>query len=167
MSATLAAETPVLPRFIKYLERENLAEFDILGDGDSCLWNWFKIQKYAFLAKRFGLDLPYEHDICLWGPYSQIMGDECWDLAENRDRYDGARPELPQEFRNDEFLDFVRGRSNDWLQIATTLLDMREYISKRDDLVENTESINMGITREFVDGTLRDLESANLIECSQ
>ena len=167
MSATLAAETLVLPRFIKYLERENLAEFDILGDGDSCLWNWFKIQKYAFLAKRFGLDLPYEHDIYLWGPYSQIMGDECWDLAENRDRYDGARPELPQEFRNDEFLDFVRGRSNDWLQIATTLLDMREYISKRGDLVENTESINMGITREFVDGTLRDLESANLIECSQ
>ena len=165
MSATLAAETPVLPRFIKYLEKENLAEFDILGDGDSCFWNWFKIQKYAFLAKRFGLDLPYEHDIFLWGPHSQIMADECGDLAEDRDRYDRARPELPQEFRSGEFLDFVRGRSNDWLGIATTLLDMREYISKRDDLVENTESINMGITREFIDGILRDLERANLIEC--
>ena len=29
MSATLAAETPVLPRFVKYLEREKLAELDI------------------------------------------------------------------------------------------------------------------------------------------
>ena len=165
MSATLAAETPVLSRFVKYLEREKLAELDILGDGDACFWNGFKIQKYAFLAKRFGLDLPYEHDIYLWGPHSQIMADECWDLAENRDRYDGAPPELPQKFRSGEFLGFVRGRSNDWLEIATTLLDMREYIPKRDDLVENTESIIMGITREFIDGILRDLEDANLIEC--
>ena len=165
MSATLAAETPVLPRFIKYLEKENLAEFDILGDGDSCFWNWFKIQKYAFLAKRFGLDLPYEHDIFLWGPHSQIMADECGDLAENRDRYDGARPELPQEFRSGEFLDFVRGRSNDWLEIATTLLAVREKIPKRDELVEITEDGKIGFTREFIDGTLRDLEGANLIQC--
>ena len=164
MSATLAAETPVLPRFVKYLEREKLAELDILGDGDACFWNRFKIQKYAFLAKRFGLDMPYEHDICLWGPHSQIMAAECRDLAENRDRYDGALAELPPRFRSGEFLDLVRGRSNDWLEIAATLLDMREYVPKRDDLVENTESISMGITREFIDATLRDLENANLIE---
>ena len=167
MSAALAAETPVLPRFVKYLEREKLAELDILGDGDACFWNGFKIQKYAFLAKRFGLDLPYEHDIYLWGPHSQIMADECWDLAENRDRYDGAPPELPQGFRSGEFLGFVRGRSNDWLEIATTLLSAREFRSKRDDIVTSVEDSKVGFTREFIDGTLRDLEGAGLITCDR
>ena len=167
MSAALAAETPVLPRFVKYLEREKLAELDILGDGDACFWNGFKIQKYAFLAKRFGLDLPYEHDIYLWGPHSQIMADECWDLAENRDRYDGAPPELPRGFRSGEFLGFVRGRSNDWLEIATTLLSAREFRSKRDDIVTSVEDSKVGFTREFIDETLRDLEGAGLITCDR
>ena len=166
MSATLA-ETPLLPRFVKYLEREKLAELDILGDGDACFWNGFKIQKYAFLAKRFGLDLPYEHDIYLWGPHSQIMADECWDLAENRDRYDGALPELPPRFRSGEFLDFVRGRSNDWLEIATTLLSKRKSMSKRSDVLESTESSKYGFTREFIHKTMRDLEDADLIKCDQ
>ena len=164
MSATLA-ETPVLPRFIKYLEREKLAELDILGDGDACFWNGFKIQKYAFLAKRFGLDLPYEHDVYLWGPHSQIMADECWDLAENRDRYDGAPPDLPREFRSGEFLGFVRGRSNGWLEIAATLLSAREFGSKRGDIVTSVEDTKVGFTREFIDAALRDLEGAGLIEC--
>ena len=164
MSATLA-ETPVLPRFIKYLEREKLAELDILGDGDACFWNGFKIQKYAFLAKRFGLDLPYEHDIYLWGPSSRALATECYDLEENPGRYREARAELPREFRSGEFLDFVRGRSNDWLEIATTLLAVREDIPKRDELVEITEDGKIGFTREFIDATLLDLEGAGLIEC--
>ena len=164
MSATLA-ETPVLPRFIKYLEREKLAELDILGDGDACFWKGFKIQKYAFLAKRFGLDLPYEHDIYLWGPSSRALATECYDLEENPGRYREARAELPREFRSGEFLDFVRGRSNDWLEIATTLLAVREDIPKRDELVEITEDGKIGFTREFIDATLLDLEGAGLIEC--
>ena len=165
MSSTVAAETPLLPRFVKYLEREKLAELDILGDGDACFWNGFKIQKYAFLAKRFGLDLPYEHDIYLWGPHSQIMAAECKDLAENRDRYDGALAELPPRFRSGEFLDLVRGRSNGWLEIAATLLAVRKDVPKRDELVEITEDGKIGFTREFIDATLRDLEGAGLIEC--
>ena len=165
MSSTVAAETPLLPRFVKYLEREKLAELDILGGGDACFWNRFKIQKYAFLAKRFGLDLPYEHDIYLWGPHSEVMADECWDLAENRDRYDGALPELPQGFRSGEFLDLVRGRSNGWLEIAATLLSKRKFMSKRSHIVSNTEFSKVGFTREFIDETLRDLEEAGLITC--
>lgn len=165
MSGTVMSSKSILLRFIKYLEREKLAELDILGDGDSCFWNRFKIQKYAFLAKRFGLDLPYEHDIYLWGPHSQIMSAECRGLAENGDRYDEAGSELPPQFRSGEFLDFVRNRSNEWLEIAATLLAVREDIPKRDELVEITEDGKIGITREFIDGTLRDLEGANLIKC--
>ena len=165
MSATLAAGTPVLPRFIRYLERENLAEFKIRGGDDWHFWNRFKIQKYAFLAKRFGLDLPYEHDMYLWGPCSSALTTECYDLEENPERYREARAELPPQFRSGEFLEFVRGRSNDWLEVAATLLAVRKKIPKRDDLVEITEDGKIGITREFIDATLRDLEDDSLIQC--
>ena len=167
MSGTVMTGESMLPQFIKYLEREKLAEFKIRGGDDWHFWNRFKIQKYAFLAKRFGLDLPYEHGIRLWGPSSRTLAAECYDLEENPGRYREARPELPQKFRSGEFLDFVRGRSNGWLEIATTLLSKRKSISKRDDIIENTENTKDGFTREFIDGTLRDQENANLIECDR
>ena len=67
------------------------------------------------------------------------MGDECRDLAENGDRCDEARPELPQEFRGGGFLDFVRGGSNGWLEMATTLLPKRKRMTKMDRIMEGTE----------------------------
>jgi len=166
MSGTVTTKS-MLPRFIKYLEKENLAEFKIRGGDDFHFWNRFKIQKYAFLAKRFGLDLPYEHDVYLWGPSSRALAGECYELEQDPGRYREARAEFPREFRSGEFLDLVRGRSNDWLEIATTLLSAREFGSKRGDIVASVESTKDGFTREFIDATLRDLEDANLIECDR
>ena len=117
------------------------------------------------MAKRFGLDLPYEHDMYLWGPCSSTLTAECYDLEENPERYREARPELPPQFRSGEFLQFVRGRSNGWLEVATTLLSKRKSISKRSDVLESTESSKYGFTREFIHKTMRDLEGAGLIEC--
>ena len=167
MSGALTVGKSMLPQFIKYLERENLAEFKIRGGDDWHFWNRFKIQKYAFLAKRFGLDLPYEHSTRLWGPSSRTLAAECYDLEENPGRYREARAELPPQFRSGEFLDFVRGRSNGWLEIATTLLSKRKFMSKRSHIVSNTEFSKVGFTREFIDETLRDLEGAGLITCDR
>ena len=157
----------VLANFIKYLESENLVKFDILGDDDECFWNRFKIQKYAFIAKRFELDLPYEHSMYLYGPYSRSLTNEYYSLAKDPEQYDAARPELPQWSRRGDFLSFVRSRDNGWLEIASTLLSKREFIPGREDLVENTENTKVGFARGFIDGTLRDLEGANLIQCDQ
>ena len=166
MSGTVTTKS-MLPQFIKYLEKENLAELKIRGGDDFHFWNRFKIQKYAFLAKRFGLDLPYEHDTYVWGPSSSTLAGECYELEQDPGRYREARPELPREFRSGEFLGLVRGRSNDWLEIATTLLAVRKNVPKRDELVQVTEGGKDGIAREFIDATLRDLEGAGLIECDR
>ena len=99
------------------------------------------------------------------GPCSSALTTECHDLEENPELYHEARAELPPQFRSGEFLEFVRGRSNDWLEVAATLLAVRKKIPKRDDLVEITEDGKIGITREFIDATLRDLKDASLIQC--
>lgn len=60
----------VLGSFIKFLESKGLVEFDIVGDSDECFVNRVKLQKYVYIAQRFGLELPYKHSIYLYGPYS-------------------------------------------------------------------------------------------------
>ncbi len=158
---------PVLPGFIKYLESENLVEFDILGGEDRHFWNRFRIQKYVFLAKYFGLDVPYRHGMYLYGPYSGTLTEDYYGLAENPEQYSKARPELPQQFRSGQFLDFVRNRNNDWLEIAATLLSKRKRIPERDILLQNTEDTKVGFTRGFIEETLRGLESADMIKCDR
>ena len=160
-------EGALLPRFIKYLESENLVEFDILGEGDRHFWNRFRIQKYAFLAKYFGLETPYKHGIYLYGPYSGTMTEEFYALARNPELYRKARPELPRQFSSGQFLGFVRNRSNDWLEMAATLLSKRKRIPQRDVLLQNAEDTKVGFTRGFIEETLRDLEGAGLLECER
>ena len=160
-------EGALLPRFIKYLESENLVEFDIIGEGDHHFWNRFRIQKYMFLAKYFGLETPYKHGINLYGPYSGTLTDDYYGLARDPERYRKARPELPRQFRSGQFLDFVRGRGDGWLEVSTTLLSKRKRIPQRDVLLQNTKKTKIGFTRGFIEETLRGLEEAGLLECER
>lgn len=156
-----------LASFIKYLEREGLVEFDIFGDDDRAFYNRFKIQQYVFLGNRFGLGFPYKDDIYLYGPRSTALTEDYYDLAENPDEYASARAALPPGFREDEFMDMIRGKDNDWLEIASTLISKREDIPARQDLIENTEYTKVGFTIEYIEGILEDLERRGLIKCDQ
>ena len=153
----------LLSQFIKYLEENKLIEFEILGDTESCFQNRFKIQKYVFLAKRFGLELPFEHDIYLYGPYSQSLISECYVLANNRkELYDAVDAVLPESFQSQNFLNLIQDKNTDWLEIATTLMN-KNHITNREDLVENVENTKNGFTREFISGVLDDLSNTNLV----
>ena len=154
-----------LAAFIKYLEREGLVEFDIRGSGDRHFYNRFKIQKYAFLSNLFGMEFPYKHGIYMYGPYSRSLRRDYYDLAENPDEYASESDSLPPGFRQDEFMDLVRGRDNDWLEIASTLISKREDIPARRDLIENTEATKVGFAIEYIENTLEDLERKDLIKC--
>ena len=156
-----------LASFIKYLEREGLVEFDICGDGDRAFYNRFKIQQYVFLANRYGMGLQFEHNIYLYGPRSPSLSGDYYDLAENPDEYASASEDLPPGFRQDEFMDLIRGKDNDWLEIASTLISKRESIPARQDLIENTEYTKIGFTIEYIEGILEELEHKGLIKCDQ
>ena len=119
-----------------------------------------------FLAKYFGLDVPYRHGINLYGPYSGTLTED-YGLAENPERYRRARPELPRQFRSGQFLRFVGGRGDGWLEVSTTLLSKRKRIPKRDVLLRNAKKTKVGFTRGFIEETLRGLESADMIKCDR
>ncbi len=153
----------MLSQFIKYLEEHKLIEFEILGDTESCFQNRFKIQKYAFLAKRFGLELPFEHSMYLYGPYSQSLTLEYYTLANNRkELYDTVDAVLPESFQSRDFLNLIQDKNTDWLEIATTLMK-KNHITKRKDLVENVENTKNRFTREFISGVLDDLSNTHLV----
>ena len=156
----------MLAQFIKYLEKENLVVFDILGEGETHFRNRFRIQKYAFLAKRFGLDLPYRHSLYMYGPYSRSLTNEYYALARDAKQYAVATPDLPESFRKDSFLDLVRDRNDGWLEIAATLISKNKRIPQRDVLVENTEYTKVGFTSGFIAGVLHDLEDTGLLKLS-
>ena len=156
-----------LASFIKYLEREGLVEFDICGSGDGAFSNRFRIQQYVLLGNKFGLEFPYKEDIYLYGPRSTALAGDCYELAENPDEYASASEDLPSGFRQDEFMDLIRGKDNDWLEIASTLISKREDIPARRDLIDNTEATKIGFTIEYIEGILEELERRELIKCDQ
>ena len=129
----------MLEGFMAYLEKNGLVKFNMRNEDDSDFINSTnRLQKYVFLAKRFGLDMPYEYDMCLYGPQSRALMGDYLKYAENHAGSPDGRMaitqivvRLPESFRSDEFLDFVKGRDDDWLYIATTLMDRSESLLNR------------------------------------
>ena len=154
----------MLADFIKFLENKKLVKFDILGDGDEQFENRFRIQKYAFLAKRFGLDLPYSHSIYLYGPYSPELASDCRSMAKDREKeYDSASGALDDRFDADGFLDAVGGRDATWLEIGTTLVDGQYRRDSRRELAEAVMQIKDDPRDEHVSSILAELEGLGLM----
>lgn len=159
--------TGVLAQFIKYLEANKLVDFDILGDGDECFQNRFRIQKYVFLAGMYGLNLRFRYNLYIYGPYSRDLAKEYYKIANDRDRmYSQADSSPPQGLQSGDFLGIVNGKDQDWLEIATTLLDMYARFPKRGDLVESVRRIKSGFTYGFISNVLDGLVGINLVKSS-
>ena len=84
-----------------------------------------RIQQYAFVAMYYGLDMGFDFDLCSHGgPASHEIADAVYRPSrEDSGTYATAEPALPGSFRGGEFLEMVEGRSVDWLDAATTMLD--------------------------------------------
>lgn len=155
----------LLPEFISYLEKHNLVEFDILRTDEDGFQNRFRLQKYVFLAQRFGLGFSYRHTIYLYGPYSRTLAEDYYALAENKtEKYDGVLSKLPESFRGADFLRLVRGKSADWLEIATTLIARREFITERKALLESVADTKPGFDADFIESVLDDLQNVTILD---
>lgn len=117
---------PRMARFIKYLAARGLVKFGPpLADGEDGMAVVDRIQQYAFVAMYYGLDMGFDFDLCSHGgPASHEIADAVYRLSrEDSGTYAAAEPVLPGSFRGCEFLEMVEGRSVDWLDAATTMLD--------------------------------------------
>ncbi|MDE0091241.1 MAG: hypothetical protein OXP12_07840 [Thaumarchaeota archaeon] len=165
----------MLEGFMAYLEKNGLVEFDMRNEDDSdFISSTNRLQWYVFLAKRFGLDMHYEYDMYFDGPQSRTLMGDYLKYAENHTGSPDGRMttaqiviRLPESFRSAEFLDFVRGRDDDWLEIATTLIKRSKPIPKRDNLIRNVEWTTNGFSIEYITSVLDDLQAACMVDLGQ
>ena len=165
----------ILEGFMAYLEKNRLVEFDMRNEDDSNFINsTTRLQRYVLLAKRFGLDMHYEYDMCLYGPQSRALMGDYLKYAENYAGSQNGRMataqiviQLPESFRSEEFLDFVRDKDDDWLYVATTLMDRSEALPNRNDLIENVEWTTPRFSIEYIAGVLDELQAAHMIDIKQ
>ncbi len=153
-----------LAKFIQFLEDENLAKFDIDGEGERQFENRFLIQKYVYLAKKFGLDLPYDYDIYMCGPCSSALTKTYCSMARNGNVYLLAdSSSLGASFDAEGFLKAIRDKDKRWLEIATTLIDCSDRYKDRKDLVEITKYMRDDEEDLLVSKTLSDLEALRML----
>ena len=152
-----------LVNFIKFLEDKDLMRFEMIRDGDAQFSNRFRIQKYVLLAQRLGLKLPYEYDIYLYGPYSTQLTDDCRDLARDRTDYKQVDGRLDDSFDEDRFLRATRGKTKTWLEIASTLIDIRPHCADREQLLKQVGRIKDEPEPGYISKVLCELEELGLI----
>lgn len=107
-----------LEAFIKFLEDRLGYKFDVRKVEN--LKNRFALQKYVFLARFFGLDLGYRYSLHIYGPYSPELADDYFSIER-------PRGGIKLDFKEKEFVKFVKGRSWIWLEIASTILHIHKY----------------------------------------
>jgi len=82
----------------------------------------FKMQKYMYFAKRFGLKMPVSYSVYHHGPYSP-------DLAKiyyNVERYDEELIDT-ETFDYEKYFEVITDKDNKWLEIASTTDSVYDY----------------------------------------
>ena len=150
--------------FIKFLENKSLLTFDVLGDTEENFLNRLKIQKYVFLAKFYGLDLGYGHGMYKRGPYSPSLAVKYYELAENPRVYEKeAKSSLPKSFDETNFINLVKSKDANWLEIASTLLEQKNRFHNENDLIKHVECIKSDYSLDYIKKVFKDLKSARLV----
>ena len=148
-----------LAGFVKTLENRGLLDFNILGESEEHFNNRLKIQKYVYLVKYYGLDMSYDYNTYLHGPYSQQLAWDYYSLAKNPGKYDNA---MNATIR-DQFFELVGNRDTEWFEVASTLLSLHEYFRDRESLSNRTANMKERIPIETIQSVLNELEHLKLI----
>lgn len=152
----------LLVPFIKMLEEEGLVRFDILDETEEHFKNRFKIQKYLFLARYFGLEVNYSYNIYRYGPYSPELAEDYYSLARNKELYDKVDKQLPASFEKSKFLELVKDKDTKWLEIAATLLDLKGSFDG-EELIEHVYDIKSAFEKDFIKSVYNDLRSTHIL----
>ncbi len=140
-----------------------MLEFNVIGDTEEHFNNRLKIQKYVYLAKYFGLDLGYDFDMYLHGPYSSRLTSSYYDIARRNIDLRYLEGNLDNSFKVNEFFNYVGNRDRKWLEVASTLLELSGYYSDKECLIEKTVNAKPHIERETVIRIVNELRRSNLL----
>ncbi len=147
-----------LSEFVNFLDQNNLIEKNkIKNDDDDGFSNRLRIQKYVYISKYFGLDLPYIFDMHLHGPYSKTLSSSYYHLQDSTLSMD-----YTNSFKENDFLNLLRDKSDDWLELAATLLHKKGTVED-EVLLEHVAWIKCDFTSEEIENVFSDLQCSNLL----
>ena len=114
-----------------------------------------------FVAQRLGLDRTYRHHLYLCGPYSPSL---------SQDYYKAANGEITDEGGADPVFDReavleIMGNDDDWLELATTLIDLKEEdksITDSASLIKRAAIVKYLYPEEDIEAVLEDLRTTPL-----
>ena len=69
---------------------------------------------------------------------------------------------IPGRFRSDDFLDTVAGHDDEWLEVATTLIDLSPQHDSLERLIEHVAWIKSAYPKKYIGSVLDDLRRSPL-----
>jgi len=111
-----------------------------------------KLQKYVFIAKFFGMDFGYNFNLYIRGPYSVELANDYYKELELENKTLNFNP---------KFIKLVKGKSENWLEIASTILMLKEDHPniKKVELEKTVIGIKPWASKEDVESIAKELES--------
>lgn len=101
--------------------REKLADFlkalydaSIIDFNKKRFNHRLKLQKYVFIAGKFGFKTNYNYSLYIHGPYSSSLADDYYAITDFKDRE-------PLEL-DSRFVELVKNKSEEWLELASTIM---------------------------------------------
>ena len=157
-----------LKAFLTFLHKNGIIDINrIDDDSDDGFINRLKIQKCTYLARFYGLDLGYEYDMYIYGPYSVKLAEDYYsiirDFKENNNSSGNNNNNGILEFKSNKFLTDIKSRTPEWLEVATTILDQYGIYGKnREKLIKHVSSIKTYET-DYINNVYEDLKEIGLI----
>ncbi len=109
-----------LSSFLKTLDDKGILSFN-----KNLFNNRLKVQKYVFIARKFGLSLRYTYSLYIRGPYSSGLADDYYEID---DYHNSNSLEI-----DEDFFKLVKNKSEEWLELAATILMIRERYQSIND----------------------------------
>ena len=148
--------------FLEWMEKECLVDPSSITNDDNNGFNArFRIQKCVFVAQHLGLDKTYRYNLYLHGPYSPSLSQDYYKAA-NGEIGDGGGVGL--DFDREAVLE-IMGNGDDWLELATTLVDLMEEdrsITDPVSLVKRAAVVKYLYPKEDIEAVLEDLRATPL-----
>jgi len=124
----------VLAGFIRFLKTHGVVR------GVNNIRDRLRIHRCAYIARLFDLDLQYNFNRYVYGPYSDMLNLEIM-MLKNGTHTGEIHPER-YDFQADDFAQFMKDLNPNNLEIASTLIFLDQARWKGRDLIDKTLEVS-------------------------
>ncbi|NIA09352.1 MAG: hypothetical protein GWP10_06400 [Nitrospiraceae bacterium] len=142
-----------LKSFVKYLEDCKIFKFKV-----NIFNNRLKLQKYVFLARKYGFNLRYSYNLYIHGPYSPQLADDYYALGESAIE--------PEKITMEEgFIKLIKKKSDWWLELASTVVMVSERYTDMEDktMIKLMRNSKPFASEDEIGDVISKLRKANVV----